>query len=53
MMTQPSIEAVTSFPEDCLPPERDYESRDALFQAINTWALPRARAPNSPDRLDY
>ncbi|KAM5528545.1 hypothetical protein FOXYSP1_19026 [Fusarium oxysporum f. sp. phaseoli] len=44
MMTQPSIEAVTSFPEDCLPPERDYESRDALFQAINTWALPRGYA---------
>lgn len=34
----------TQFPDDCLPPERDYESRDALFKAINAWAAPRGYA---------
>jgi hypothetical protein len=38
-MSLPSAEAVTSFPDDCLPPERDYESRDALFASINAWAV--------------
>lgn len=33
-----------SFANDCLPPEGEYESRDALFQAINTWAATRGYA---------
>lgn len=33
-----------SFPDDCLPPEGEYESRDALFKAINTWAQPKGYA---------
>ncbi len=32
------------FPDDCLPPEGEYESRDALFQAINAWAATRGYA---------
>ncbi|KAG6980171.1 Misshapen-like kinase 1 [Fusarium oxysporum f. sp. albedinis] len=32
------------FPEDCLPPEHTYASRDDLFQAINDWASPRGYA---------
>ncbi|KAK6850482.1 hypothetical protein PG987_000116 [Apiospora arundinis] len=34
----------TVFPSDCLPPEGEYESRDALFKAINAWAAPRGYA---------
>jgi hypothetical protein len=37
-----SIQA--TFPDDCLPPECDYESRDALFAAINAWATSRGYA---------
>ena len=33
-----------SFPEDTLPPERDYESRHALFKSINAWAETRGYA---------
>lgn len=29
------------FPDDCLPPEGDYDTRDALLAAINAWAIPR------------
>ena len=29
------------FPDDCLPPEGEYGSRDALYKAINEWAAPR------------
>lgn len=29
------------YPADCLPPEGEYESRDALFTAIKAWAAPR------------
>ncbi|KAG7000562.1 PKS-NRPS hybrid synthetase [Fusarium oxysporum f. sp. conglutinans] len=32
------------FPDDCLPPEHTYASRDDLFQAINRWAAPRGYA---------
>ncbi|KAF4336982.1 transposase [Fusarium beomiforme] len=34
----------TPFPDDCLPPEGEYESREALFEAINTWAATRCYA---------
>ena len=40
---QPIAEA-TRFPDDCLPPESDYESRHALLKAINAWAGPRGYA---------
>ena len=43
-MSQPSIEAVTSFPDDCLPPEHDYETKDALSTSINAWATTRGYA---------
>ncbi|KAH7461505.1 hypothetical protein FOMA001_g18980 [Fusarium oxysporum f. sp. matthiolae] len=32
------------FPDDCLPPECEYTSRDAVFKAINSWAAPRGYA---------
>jgi hypothetical protein len=38
------MEAVPSFPNDCLPPEQNYTSRDALFSAINEWAASRGYA---------
>ncbi|PWI63991.1 hypothetical protein PCL_01195 [Purpureocillium lilacinum] len=31
-------------PADCLPPEGKFESRDALYAAINAWAAPRGYA---------
>lgn len=30
-----------SFPDDCLPPEGNYQLRVALLQAINAWAATR------------
>ncbi|EXK23262.1 hypothetical protein FOMG_19959 [Fusarium oxysporum f. sp. melonis 26406] len=30
-----------TFPRDCLPPEGEFESREALFEAINAWAATR------------
>jgi hypothetical protein len=39
------IEAATTqfpqFPDDCLPPEAIYSSREALYEAINSWAKQR------------
>ena len=35
---------MASFPDDCLPPECYFESRNALFEAINSWAKPRGYA---------
>ncbi|KAL2258772.1 hypothetical protein VTK26DRAFT_7795 [Humicola hyalothermophila] len=32
------------FPDDCLPPESYFESREALFESINSWAKPRGYA---------
>ena len=32
------------FSDDCLPPERDHESRDALFKAIKEWASTKGDA---------
>jgi hypothetical protein len=43
-MDSASIERITSFPDDCVPPEGDYESRDALVKSINAWAAPRGYA---------
>ncbi|KAJ0130299.1 hypothetical protein HZ326_26595 [Fusarium oxysporum f. sp. albedinis] len=34
----------TPFPDDCLPPEGEYETREALFEAINAWAATRGYA---------
>lgn len=36
--------ASTRFPDDCLPPENEYESRETLHAAINAWAGPRGYA---------
>jgi hypothetical protein len=36
--------SLPSFPDDCLPLECDYESREALLIAINAWATPRGYA---------
>ena len=33
-----------TFPADCLPPESSYQSREALFKAINEWAASRGYA---------
>jgi hypothetical protein len=35
------VKSQASFPYDCLPPEGEYESRDALLTAINAWARPK------------
>ena len=35
---------MASFPDDCLPPEGFYGSRDALYTAINQWAKGRGYA---------
>jgi len=34
----------TRFADDCLPPERVYDSRKALFEEINSWAITRGYA---------
>jgi hypothetical protein len=39
-----SNESAPSFPDDALPPECDYESRDSLFKSINAWAESRGYA---------
>ena len=35
---------LTIFPDDCLPPEGFFESREALFESINAYARPRGYA---------
>ena len=35
---------MATFPGDCLPPEGHFESQQALFESINTWAKPRGYA---------
>jgi hypothetical protein len=37
-------EGVATFPDDCLPPESKYRSREELFTSINQWAAPRGYA---------
>ena len=32
---------MASFPNDCLPPEGQYDLRANVFEAINKWAAPR------------
>ncbi len=34
-LTESTSTGIASFPDDYLPPERVYESRDALFKSIN------------------
>ena len=43
-MSLPLLEQLDRFPDDSLPPEGEYELRDALFEAINAWAKPRGYA---------
>jgi hypothetical protein len=33
-----------TFPDNMLPPESTYDSREALLTAINEWAAPRGYA---------
>jgi hypothetical protein len=40
----PPSQELASFPDDCLPPEAEYNSRDELVTAINTWAATRGYA---------
>ena len=35
---------MASFPDNCLPPEAIYESREALFRSINVWAAAKGYA---------
>ena len=35
---------MATFPDDCLPPEGFFESRQALFESINAYAKPRGYA---------
>jgi hypothetical protein len=37
-------DGVLSFPDDSLPPEGEFESRDALVKWINSWAISRGYA---------
>ncbi len=39
-----TLEDWDQFPVNCLPPEREYDSRDAAFKAINAWAAERGYA---------
>src|SRR6266496_1956904 len=36
--------AMATFSDDCLPPEGFFESREALFNSINSYAEPRGYA---------
>ena len=51
--------AATSFPDDCLPPEAEYESRNVLFKVINAWVLssrdpcPIAEILSNPRSIPY
>jgi len=36
--------AAPTFPDDCLPPEAEYDSQEALYASINAWALTRGYA---------
>lgn len=38
------MDASRGFPDDCLPPEGQYASRDEVHAAINAWAAPRGYA---------
>jgi len=40
-MDDSAIPQANQFPDDILPPEGTYESREALFAAVNAWAKPR------------
>ncbi|KAJ1577963.1 hypothetical protein NDA14_004056 [Ustilago hordei] len=35
---------IATFPDDCLPPKCYFESQEALFESINSWAKPRGYA---------
>src|SRR5689334_12101855 len=35
---------LTEFPDDCLPPEGQFDSRESLLASINAWAAPRGYA---------
>jgi len=39
-----SLPYFSSFPDDCLPPEGDYDSRETLFKEISAWAKARGYA---------
>ncbi|KAM5513587.1 hypothetical protein FOXYSP1_04554 [Fusarium oxysporum f. sp. phaseoli] len=40
----PPSQELASFPDDCFPPEAEYNSRDELVTAINSWAATRGYA---------
>jgi hypothetical protein len=42
--TPKSPPKMATFPDDCLPPEGFFESRQALFESINAYAKPRGYA---------
>ncbi|EXU94735.1 MULE transposase domain protein, partial [Metarhizium robertsii] len=42
--TSSAVTQAGVFPEKCLPPEDEYESREELLTAINTWAATRGFA---------
>ncbi|KAJ2975527.1 hypothetical protein NQ176_g5473 [Zarea fungicola] len=39
-----AVPRLRPFPDDCLPPEDEYSSREALYAAINAWAASRGYA---------
>lgn len=39
-----SQDSQRQFPADCLPPEREYSTRDAAYKALNAWAAARGYA---------
>ena len=44
MLIMDRMQASRQFPDDCVPPEAEYNSRDDLYTAINAWAAPRGYA---------
>ena len=42
--TTTTMATMATFPDDCLPPEGFFESRNALFESINSYAKPRGYA---------
>ena len=43
-MASTTLPMMASFPDNCLPPEALYNSREALFRAINDWAKDKGYA---------
>ena len=51
--SRPPTTTMTSFPDDCLPPEGQFDSKEALLTAIDSWESTRGYAfITSHQRID-